>query len=231
MFCQTAGGEKLHGSHYAGYGREFCNTCHCSEGKEVCTERNCAVRHSRFKRCDTTTCRYGAKFTGDNTVYSWADALAKFGASWKSLDHEMATLVRHDPTDKSGAKFTCGHRVESDECLCYCSHNASDSHQIWHHAKKWGRDDGTRTSAGCLCQDSWQWGGRTFSGCQNPVHSAAKLQDGYRKHSWCKIVPGSCDMDGYTDRVPAGSDWDTCGPQSHTLINVPDRLIPGKRLR
>ena len=63
--------------------------------------------------------------------------------------------------------------------------------------------------AGCTCQSSWSWYGKTYNGCANPTK---RIDRGEERHSkWCKVVAGSCEASTqHKERVPAGKDWDVC---------------------
>jgi hypothetical protein len=220
--CNTAGGFKRHGTHYAGFGKNYCNQCRCHAGTEHCTKRACGVPSSA-QICDKTTCKYGAVFGNNYKVLAPAEAVAIYGKNWASRPHEMTTLVKHHSRDANGAKFSCGHVMHTDQCKCYCSNGKAPSH-IWHRAKR--HADTIRlgqTSAGCKCQSSWSFQGKRYSGCVNPKvtpNPLLQMPHGGKREAWCKIVPGSCVSYSPQRVIPAGSDWDTCSELRHFKIHV-----------
>jgi len=220
--CNTAGGFKRHGTHYAGFGKNYCNQCRCHAGTEHCTKRACGVPSSA-QICDKTTCKYGAVFGNNYKVLAPIEAVAIYGKNWASRPHEMTTLVKHHSRDANGAKFSCGHVMHTDQCKCYCSDGKAPSH-IWHRAKR--HADTIRlgqTSAGCKCQSSWSFQGKRYSGCVNPKvtpNPLLQMPHGGKREAWCKIVPGSCVSYSPQRVIPAGSDWDTCSELRHFKIHV-----------
>jgi len=222
--CSTSSGPKGHGDKYAGFGKNFCNQCRCHAGVEVCTKRACHV-HTAAQICASTTCSYGARFGSSDDVLSSIQAAAIYGANWQAKPHEMTTLVKHHSRDANGAKFNCGHVKHTSECRCYCS--SMGNHHIWHRAKRHADSIAQGlTSAGCKCQPSWTFKGKTYNGCQNPSSTPNPLVDttahGDKHAKWCKIVAGSCHSVGTHSRsVKAGSDWDTCEDHTHLHIEFP----------
>jgi hypothetical protein len=227
--CQTAGGFKAHGAHYAGFGKNFCNQCVCHTGTEVCSTRECHV-HSTAQICASTKCSYGVRFGNTDELLSTTQSIAAYGANWKDQPHEMTTVVQHDHMDANGGKFSCGHVQHTDECRCYCSD--SGTHHIWHRTERHADSIAAGlTSAGCTCQTDWTHRGQTYNGCQNPSYSPNPLLDtsaiGEKRGPWCKIVAGSCGaVSGSTHQnaVKAGADWDTCEAVAHLHIAIPARL-------
>jgi len=226
--CQTAGGSKAHGDHYAGFGQNYCNQCRCHTGVEVCTTRQCDV-HSTAQLCASTSCEYGIRFDGTDDLLSTVEAVEQYPSGWESQPHEMTTLVMHDSEDANGSKFSCGHVMHTDECRCYCS-DGQTTHHIWHRAALHADTIAKGlTSAGCTCQDNWTHRGQTYNGCQNPTHSPNSLLDtsshGEKREAWCKIIAGSCNpVSSFADAVKAGADWDTCETVAHLHLQIPVRL-------
>jgi hypothetical protein len=225
--CQTAGGIKAHGAHYAGFDKNYCNQCRCHAGVEVCTTRQCNVA-ATATLCASTTCQYGIRFAGTDALLSKAEAISTVGTNWENQPYEMTTMVKHDSADANGAKFSCGHVMHTEECRCYCSD--SGTHHIWHRAERHADAIAKGlTAAGCTCQDNWTHRGQTYNGCQNPTHSPNPLLDtsshGEKREAWCKIVPGSCSAaNSFKDAVKAGADWDTCEEVTHLHLKIPARL-------
>merc|ERR1712146_414152 len=174
--------------------------------------------HASADICDKTTCEYGALFHDSDEFVTFDVATAERGNNWQTTeDFELSMLVKHDETDSNGSIFHCGHvRDTTDTCKCYCS-NAGD-HHIWHHAKRHAHSiQMGHTAALCQCQKNWVHNGKIFNGCQSPTAAGEPARYGAtHPHSWCKIVPGSCN--GGARAVTAGSDWDSC--DTHTTFKL-----------
>ena len=153
---------------------------------------------------------------------TFAAATRKYGAQKSWTNVEFSTVILHHSNDKNGKQFSCGHRRNTlDKCVCYCS-NTGPKH-IWHHAARHAAEiQSGLTAAGCQCQANWRHEGKTYNGCQNPEDAGVpdSWKDGHgQKHSkWCKIQSSSC----MQNRVPAGSDWDTCEAHSTFKMKVLD---------